>query len=202
MLFDSGFFKLGRKDVSAVGDKRKRPVTGQSIDLGNAVTLRGLVPSRASEESNLFSGGDENLKTIVLLLKYKRFVLYLGGDANDKIESFLGRLVGDLDDYIAGHHGSETSSTEYFLREIKPEISIISVDDRNIYGHPSSDTVSRLKSFSSKVFQTEKGSLSSIANSNEIAIGTIIIMTDGFSYEISGSDLRSFTKQTDRREEN
>ena len=44
---------------------------------------------------------------------------------------------------IVGHHGGKTSSTDEFLDIIYPEFSIISVDEKNVYGHPADETIER-----------------------------------------------------------
>lgn len=36
----------------------------------------------------------------------------------------------------AGHHGSDTSSSESFVKQVAPEVAIISVGENNRYGHP------------------------------------------------------------------
>ena len=37
----------------------------------------------------------------------------------------------------AGHHGSDTSSTEEFLNAVKPRYAVIQVGKDNDFGHPS-----------------------------------------------------------------
>ncbi|HEX5355039.1 MAG TPA: DNA internalization-related competence protein ComEC/Rec2, partial [Aquabacterium sp.] len=44
---------------------------------------------------------------------------------------------------IAGHHGSQTSSTAGFLREVGPQQVVIQVGRRNRYGHPSPSVLAR-----------------------------------------------------------
>lgn len=65
-----------------------------------------------------------------------------------------------------GHHGSETSSCNYFLNQVKPKYSIISVGVNNTYNHPSSITLNRLKNINSEVYRTDEK-------------GTIVLTSDG-----------------------
>ena len=44
-----------------------------------------------------------------------------------------------------GHHGSRTSSSEDFLKSIKPESALISNGMYNKYGHPHDVTLRRLQ---------------------------------------------------------
>ena len=43
------------------------------------------------------------------------------------------------------HHGSKSSSTLKFLELVKPKIALISVGKNNLYGHPNSEVMERLK---------------------------------------------------------
>lgn len=76
------------------------------------------------------------------------------GDAETDVERDLGK-IGHVDVLKVGHHGSDTSSSEEFLREIHPDIAIISVGAGNSYGHPSLFTVGRLQVVGSAVFRTD-----------------------------------------------
>ena len=45
----------------------------------------------------------------------------------------------------AGHHGSKYSSSEHFVRVIRPVFASISCGRNNRYGHPSEEALSRLE---------------------------------------------------------
>ena len=53
------------------------------------------------------------------------------------------------------HHGSSTSTSENFLKKVLPQISIISVAKKNMYGHPNENAVERIKRFSNKLYMTK-----------------------------------------------
>ena len=61
----------------------------------------------------------------------------------------------DVDVLKVGHHGSDTSSTEAFLRVVSPEYAIIIVGDNN-YGHPNNVVLDRLYSLGSQIYRTDK----------------------------------------------
>ena len=67
---------------------------------------------------------------------------------------------------IVGHHGSDTSTSYPFLREIMPKYAIISVGKNNTYGHPMDNTLSRLRDADVAVLRTDLH-------------GTIICTSDG-----------------------
>ncbi|WP_349407892.1 DNA internalization-related competence protein ComEC/Rec2 [Pseudalkalibacillus sp. SCS-8] len=54
------------------------------------------------------------------------------------------------------HHGSQTSTTEEFLDYVDPKVAIISAGEKNRYGHPDADVLSRLAEKGVKVLQTGK----------------------------------------------
>ncbi|MDP3882530.1 MAG: MBL fold metallo-hydrolase, partial [Candidatus Staskawiczbacteria bacterium] len=59
-------------------------------------------------------------------------------------------LVARYGDYLdaevlkAGHHGSDTSSSDLFLDTVTPEIAVIQVGADNPYGHPNFRVLKRL----------------------------------------------------------
>ena len=54
-----------------------------------------------------------------------------------------------------GHHGSDTSSSYLFLREVMPEYAIISCGKDNSYGHPHDETLSRLRDADVTLYRTD-----------------------------------------------
>ena len=54
------------------------------------------------------------------------------------------------------HHGSNTSSTPFFLDRFPPEIAVIQVGADNAYGHPTSETRERLRRAGARVFRNDE----------------------------------------------
>lgn len=50
---------------------------------------------------------------------------------------------------LAAHHGSRTSTGEYFLDAVSPELVVIQAGYRNRYGHPHAEVLERLRARSS-----------------------------------------------------
>ncbi len=102
-------------------------------------------------------GDDENnlnLASIVIQMKFDELTYLFTGDAEEEIEQKLE--VGKVNILKAGHHGSDTSSSENFLQKIAPEVAIISVGEDNSYKHPSQTVLDRLEQIGSKVYRTDK----------------------------------------------
>ena len=117
----------------------------QTITLGDDLKLEILYPLTSflqKDVSNL------NNTSIVTLLTYKQKKFLFMGDAETEVEEVLaasplpmGEGVGGegvgADVLLAGHHGSDTSSTEDFLNTVKPRYAVIPVGVDNDFGHPS-----------------------------------------------------------------
>jgi len=55
-----------------------------------------------------------------------------------------------------GHHGSNRSSSQSFVDMIKPDYAVISVGERNVFGHPSEEVISLLERSGAHVFRTDR----------------------------------------------
>jgi competence protein ComEC len=54
------------------------------------------------------------------------------------------------------HHSSNTSSTPLFLGRFPPEIAVIQVGTDNFYGHPTPETLERLRRAGARVFRNDE----------------------------------------------
>ena len=72
-----------------------------------------------------------------------------------------------------GHHGSRTSTSYPFLREVMPQYAVISVEKGNSYGHPNEETLSKLSDAGVEVYRTdESGDIVMTSDGNSINIVT------------------------------
>ncbi|MBO9129577.1 DNA internalization-related competence protein ComEC/Rec2 [Bacillus sp. 165] len=55
-----------------------------------------------------------------------------------------------------GHHGSKSSTTDVFLQRVQPKIAVISAGERNRYGHPHEEVLTRLKSQGIIILRTDQ----------------------------------------------
>ena len=148
------------KDKKIEGKIARR---GMLIDLSDGVFLEVLFPDR--DATNL----ETNLASIVLKLVYGENSFLLMGDSPLAIEEYLISLDAenlDIDVLKLGHHGSRTSSSEFFVGFVSPEVAIVSAGKNNRYGHPHPEVLDTLNKFEIKVLRTDQD-------------GTIIIKSDG-----------------------
>ncbi|KAA0546920.1 MBL fold metallo-hydrolase [Bacillus sp. BGMRC 2118] len=138
---------------------------GQTIHLDKWVNIDVLNSNNGEE--------DNNEASVVLKLTMGKIDYLLAADAEVGAESDMVRDY-DLEAEIlkAGHHGSFTSSTDPLLQEVKPNVTILSYGNDNLYGHPHKDVVERLKGLGTTMYSTAQS-------------GSIIVKTNGWSYDIS-----------------
>jgi competence protein ComEC len=113
---------------------------------------------------------DKNGYSLIQLLTYGKFKLLLTGDAEKEVIEKAEGQIGDIDVLKVGHHGSEDSVSEEILRQIDPEIAVISVGKNNKYKHPSRLTLDLLTKHHVIIKRTDQE-------------GEIRLKTDGVSYQ-------------------
>lgn len=95
-----------------------------------------------------------NNYSVVLKICYGENVFLFMGDAEELVEK---EIKGDIsaDVIKVGHHGSITSSSEEFIRRVKPNYAIISVGDNNKYDHPNDEVLKRYELYGAKIYRTD-----------------------------------------------
>ena len=97
--------------------------------------------------------------------------LMMGG-AETPVESTLdGRLQATL--LKVGHHGSTSSSGQFFLQTVRAEVAIISVGAGNTYKHPAQATLDKLLAIGASIYRTDLN-------------GNIVVTADGQTYSVKG----------------
>lgn len=145
--YDSAAFSDFANYATQKGGGITVPKAGDTYALGSAVvTILGLN-----------ADSDANNTSIVLRVDYGQTSFLFCGDAEREAEQALLNANANLSATVlkVGHHGSDTSTTYPFLREIMPEYAVISVGKGNSYGHPTEDTLSRLRDADVKLYRTD-----------------------------------------------
>lgn len=88
-----------------------------------------------------------NNSSIVAKVLYAGKTILMTGDMAFEEEAALIKTGLNLkaDILKVGHHGSKTSTSQEFLKLVKPEIAIIQSGKGNSFGHPSKESLDRLK---------------------------------------------------------
>ncbi|MEK7066325.1 MAG: MBL fold metallo-hydrolase, partial [Patescibacteria group bacterium] len=136
---------------------------GRVIDMGGGVYIDILIPNQDVTNAKIHDG------MMVLQLHYGKTSVLLTGDMEQPFEDYLVAFDGEKlksDVLKVGHHGSRTSSSEEFLGYVSPQYAVISVGEKNMYGHPNKEILDRFEKFDIQVFRTDQN-------------GTVILRSDG-----------------------
>ncbi len=202
----SGTFDDWKTYFGGAGQTTLHPVTAvegtSQVDLGGGVvfdilTVDGngtIIPGNFSANSTPPSENDYSLGA---LISFGAFDEWLSGDLDGEyfsesgyayhdIELSVAPEVGDVDVYRVHHHGSDHSSSDTFVKQLDPEVSIISVGNGNAYGHPRQAVMDRLLA-TSVVYLTERGELATNIGAAIVAGNVVIKTSNGTNYTVNGT---------------
>lgn len=143
-----------------------------TLETGSCYTIDGVtievVSAPTAEEAQAQGGTGGNEACDVVRVRYGGASFLFTGDMTKEQEA---ELLEDGHDVAAtvlkvGHHGSNTSSSEPFLRAVAPRYAVISVGADNSFGHPKKEVLDRLAALSVPVLRTDEQ-------------GAIVFHTDG-----------------------
>lgn len=143
--------KVFENMVRYLGEQGKSltvPEPGDKFTLGSAqVEILGPVKEY----------DDTNNTSIVLRIGYGEVSFLFTGDMETEAERDLLDSGADVRATVlkAGHHGSDTSTSYRFLREVNPKYTVISVGEGNSYGHPGQEVLSRFRDAGVEVYRTD-----------------------------------------------
>ena len=157
--YDSDAFNDFKRYAEAQVGSLTLPSVGDTFTIGSA-TAQFLSPAYPYDNTNDAS--------IVVKIVYGDTSFLFAGDAEWEAEHDMVESGYDLSATLlkAGHHGSDSSSSYVFLREVMPQYAVISVGEGNSYGHPTEEALSRLRDVGATVYRTDLQ-------------GTIICHSDG-----------------------
>lgn len=113
----------------------------------NIIQLDYLDFNQASEDDN-------DMSLVYQLTIYSKQFLFMGDlsvSGERKLIQHYPYLKADI--LKVGHHGSDTSTSDDFLKQIQSQIALIGVGKNN-YGHPSAEVLERLNDYFIEVFDT------------------------------------------------
>ena len=106
---------------------------------------------------NTYNSSNENDSSIILLISYKNINLLFTGDASTLTEKHLlnNYTLPQIDFLKVGHHGSNTSTSDALLEQIKPKYALISAGKNNSFNHPHKEITNKLKKHNIKILSTK-----------------------------------------------
>ncbi len=162
--YNSKAFEDFLKNINKQGKSLEVLSSESELSLGNA-KIKVLGPIIQDDKTNNNS--------LVLHLVYDEVSFLFTGDMEfDEERTLLDKnLIPKCNVLKVAHHGSENATSYRLLRELLPQVAVISVGKDNPYNHPSESVLSKLEDAQSQIFRTDQN-------------GTIIITSDGKSLEV------------------
>ena len=159
-IYDNGenlFALAKRSDAYRWYDDLVRKSNKHSVLEAGDRLLLGEVKLEVIWPPKPFIFSDFNANSLVIVVEYKTLRCLLTGDLTAPAEVELLKKESHLgaDILKVGHHGFDDASSQEFLKEVSPKISIISVNKDNIRGYPSGEVIERLEKMNSEVYRTD-----------------------------------------------
>lgn len=131
---------------------------------GTDIYLAGMGTGWKTAQGEFFilnpseSSGERNDLSIVLHATIGGKKWLFTGDLGIEGEMLLIQENKQIDTDVlkVGHHGSKYSSSDSFLEETTPDYAVISVGERNRYGHPGKEVIARLEEQGIRIFRTDE----------------------------------------------
>jgi beta-lactamase superfamily II metal-dependent hydrolase len=149
--------------VQSVTDKNLKP----SIPLKDKTFTLGCGTFKFYNQEKVWDNTNDNSLVALYTIGSNRFLFM--GDSGKQVEATLPlNEIGKIDVLKVGHHGSSSSTSDAFIKNISPKYSVICCGKDNKYGHPHKETLKVLNDYKVSTYRTDVG-------------GTTIFTSDGNS---------------------
>lgn len=143
---------LGAKHYSSLDCAKNQNGAQRVFNLSGSISMEILY--NTIQEPTAKKPSTENDLSVCVLFAHGSKKFLFTGDLQQEGEKLLvdNNNLSQVDLFKAGHHGSDTSSTEEFLRVIQPKICVIPCVANDKYDFPKIDPIKNLAKYTSKVY--------------------------------------------------
>ena len=183
---DTKTFNSLSKYVSKQGKTFTVPKAGDVYTLGSA---------RINIIGPINNSSDSNNQSIVLKVTYGSTSFVFTGDAEEEEESsILKKFKGlECDVLKVAHHGSNSSTSNAWLKATKPTYAVIPVG-KNSYGHPTQNTIDKLTRAGAIIYRTDlQGDVTFVSDGKKLSVET---EKNASSFEVNAGDGKKGTSGT------
>jgi competence protein ComEC len=123
-----------------------------------------------------YSDSNKNNMSIVFKLEYFDFSVLYTGDLEEEGEKYISeKYHPDADVLKVCHHGSKTSSSNIFLKEVSPDYVFIPAPLKNKFNFPHNVTIEKLEDLGENLFSAGKdGALQITTDGKQATFSTIL----------------------------
>jgi competence protein ComEC len=181
-VWTDGSAAISPRDVWIQEYLRHRRIPHRVVALGDQpfrwgeALVRVVHPARAAAADTALRPTPEsapNDRSVVLRVELGSQAILLTGDLERDGEAALLRSGATLESQVlkVPHHGSRRSSTDAFVRAVRPRAAVISVGYRNPFRHPHSEVLARYEAAGVRVWRTDRhGAISVEMQSDETRV--------------------------------
>ena len=158
-FWDSGYnhgSEIQRSMLEILRDKKipfERPKAGYAEEIGGA-RIEVIAPARLTRGTR----SDPNNNSLVLRFVYGDVACLMTGDMESEERAGV-KIFPRAALLKVAHHGSANGTDERMLREVSPDVAILSYGRKNSYGHPHAEVTDMLRKLRIKSYATADGEI-------------------------------------------
>jgi competence protein ComEC len=179
------FWHNGMKSKAATYEElltviRDKGITMVKVEEGFVRSIQGAWVEAIHPAEGWFPGGERkkgwaNNNSLVLKIVFGDHNLLFTGDIEKEAEMRLLRDDNKLGAQVlkVPHHGSKTSSTYHFVKEVSPQYAVFSLGYKNIFHFPSKRVVSRYEELGCRILRTDlDGAVTMTSDGKQLQVKT------------------------------
>ena len=139
VIFNSG--AINSLEEHLIKELNAKKINYQFVSQGN-IKINDVVLNFINNSDNT----DENEDSLIIYTKISgRNILFMGDSGKESENYIISEYnLPQMDILKIGHHGSKYSTSESFIKTIKPKIALISVGLNNNFDHPNQEVINLL----------------------------------------------------------
>lgn len=139
VIFNSG--AINSLEEHLIKELNTKKINYQFVSQGN-IKINDVVLNFINNSDNT----DENEDSLIIYTKISgRNILFMGDSGKESENYIISEYnLPQMDILKIGHHGSKYSTSEFFIKTIKPKIALISVGLNNNFDHPNQEVINLL----------------------------------------------------------
>jgi competence protein ComEC len=169
-VWDSGYnhgSPVQKEMTEAIKEKKirfGRPKAGFVEKFGDA-WIEVIAPKVPISGTN----SDANNNSLVLRVCYGEISFLMMGDIEEAGRARAGSFPRSTL-LKAAHHGSRNGTDEKLLKEVRPQVTILSYGRKNQYGHPHKSAMKLLEKYRTTVYATMNGDIKVVTNGKNYTV--------------------------------